>query len=141
MQHIVNIKYSNYKSFKEFSVNLTSFNILVGPNNAGKSTIIGSIKILSEGIRKARSKKPTLIKAPEGAVIWGYEIDLSQVPVATENVFHNYDEDTPAIIKFILSDKSILQIFFPKRGVCYMSYESDNVIIKSPSEFKKTCDY
>ncbi len=137
MQHIVNIKYSNYKSFKEFSVNLTRFNILVGPNNAGKSTVIGSIKILSEGIRKARSKKPTLIKSPEGANIFGYEIDLSQVPVATENVFHNYDEDTPATIKFILSDKSILQIFFPKRGVCYMNYESDNVIVKSPSDFRK----
>lgn len=137
MQHIVTIKYSNYKSFKEFSVNLTSFNILVGPNNAGKSTVIGSIKILSEGIRKARSKKPVLIQSPEGISIYGYEIDLSQVPVATENVFHNYDEDSPATIKFVLSDKSILQIFFPKRGVCYMNYESDKVIIKSPSDFKK----
>lgn len=137
MQHITTIKYSNYKSFRQFSINLTSFNILVGPNNAGKSTVIGSLKILAEGVRKAKSKKPILIKSPEGTDIYGYEIDLNQVPVATENVFHNYEEDNPAIIKFILSDKSALQIFFPSRGVCYMNYESDKVIIKTPIDFKK----
>ena len=137
MQHITNVKYLNYKSFGQFSITLNSFNILVGPNNAGKSTVIGSLKILAEGIRKAKSKRPTLIKSPEGNDIYGYEIDLNQVPVATENVFHNYEEDTPAVIKFILSDKSILQIFFPSRGVCYMNYESDKILIKTPLEFKK----
>lgn len=137
MQHITTIKYSNYKSFGQFSINLTSFNILVGPNNAGKSTVIGSLKILAEGVRKAKSKKAILIKSPENTDIYGYEIDLNQVPVATENVFHNYDEETPAIIKFILSDKSLLQIFFLSRGICYMNYESDKVIIKTPADFKK----
>lgn len=137
MQHITTIKYSNYKSFDQFSINLNSFNILVGPNNAGKSTVIGSLKILAEGIRKAKSKNPRLIKSPEGREIYGYEIDLNQVPVATENVFHNYEEDVPAVITFTLSDKSVLKIFFPSRGVCYMNYESDKVIVKTTTEFKK----
>jgi AAA15 family ATPase/GTPase len=137
MQHITTIKYLNYKSFSQFSISLTSFNILVGPNNAGKSTVIGSLKILAEGLRKARAKKPILIKSPTGTDALGYEIDLNQVPVATENVFHNYNDDNPAIIRFILSDKSIIQIFFPSHGVCYMNYESDKVIVKTPLEFKR----
>lgn len=137
MQHITSIKFFNYKSFSQFSVTLTQFNILVGPNNAGKSTVIGSLKILSEGIRKARARKPTLIKCPKGNHIYGYQIDLSQVPIATENVFHNYDDDTPAIIKFRLSDGAFLQVFFPQRGECFMNYESDKRIILSPADFKK----
>jgi AAA15 family ATPase/GTPase len=108
MQHITSIKFSNYKTFSHFSVTLNPFNILVGPNNAGKSTIIGALKILAEGLRKGRARKPVLIDSPIGNQILGYQIDLSQVPVATENIFHNYDETEPAIIRFRLSDGAFI---------------------------------
>jgi len=113
MIRITNIKYTNYKSFNHFSVSLNEFNILVGPNNAGKSTVIGSLKIIAEGIRKAKSKKPGRKTGPDGIEIYGYQIDLKQVPVATENVFYNYDDSAPAIIRFRLTDGSFLQVFFP----------------------------
>jgi AAA15 family ATPase/GTPase len=140
MLHITSVKFSNYKSFNQFSLTLNQFNILVGPNNAGKSTVIGSLKILAEGIRKARSRKPVLIESPKKTQILGYQIDLTQVPVAVENVFHNYEDDTPAIIRFKLSDGAFLQIFFPKQGECYMNYESEERIIYSPTDFKKYVD-
>jgi AAA15 family ATPase/GTPase len=137
MIRITNIKFKNYKSFSQFSVSLNDFNILVGPNNAGKSTVIGSLKILAEGIRKAKSKKPELITGPDGIEVYGYLIDLKQVPVATENVFYNYDDSAPAIIRFRLTDGSFLQVFFPAKGICYMNYESPNTIITSPKQFKE----
>lgn len=140
MQHITSIRYINYKSFKEFSLTLNQFNILVGPNNAGKSTVIGSLKILTEGLRKARARKPSLITCPKGNQIFGYQIDLEQVPIATENVFHNYQDDTPAVIRFRLSDGAHIQIFFPNLGECYMNYESDKNIVRSPTDFKKLVD-
>lgn len=137
MLHITSIKYKNYKSFKQFSVTLTDFNVLVGPNNAGKSTIIGSLKILAEGLRKAKSRTPTVIDDPNGNQILGYEIDLSLVPVATENVFYNYDDSEPAIIRYRLSDNSHLQVFFPFKNACFFNYESDSRIIRSPKEFNQ----
>lgn len=137
MLHITSIKYINYKSFRQFSVTLTDFNILVGPNNAGKSTVIGSLKILAEGLRKAKSRKPTLIHDPNGNHVLGYEIDLSQVPVATENVFHNYDDSEPAIIRFRISDGAHLQVFFTTKNTCFFNYESDKRIIRSPKEFNE----
>lgn len=140
MQHITSIKFINYKSFNSFSVSLTDFNILVGPNNAGKSTIIGALKILAEGIRKARARKPILIDGPKGIKVFGYEIDLNHVPVAIENVFHNYDDDSPAIVRFRLSDGAYLQIFFPEKGVCYLNYESELAIVRSPRDFIKLVD-
>lgn len=135
MKKITSIKFSNYKSFKTYSVVLCDFNILVGPNNAGKSTVIGAIKILAEGIRKAKSKKPIIVLDPKGNSVLGYEIDLKQVPIASENVFYNYDDSIPAIIRFRLSDNSYLQVYFPSQGVCYMNYESDTLTIRSPKEF------
>jgi len=110
---------------------------LVGPNNAGKSTVIGSLKILSEGIRKAKARKPMLIDDPNKNQILGYEIDLNQVPIATENVFHNYDDSSPAVIRFRLSDGAFLQVFFPYQKTCYFNYESHDRIIRSPKDFNE----
>ncbi|MBA5247870.1 AAA family ATPase [Marnyiella aurantia] len=135
MLHITSIRFINYKSFKQFSLTLSDFNILVGPNNAGKSTVIGSLKVLAEGIRKAKSRKPILVLDPKGNQVLGYEIDLSQVPVATENVFHNYDDAQPAQIRFRLSDGAYLQVYFTSKSTCYLNYESDKRIIRSPKEF------
>ena len=58
---ISSIRFRNYKAFRDYSISLNPFNVLVGPNNAGKSTVLGAIRILSEGIRRARAKSPELI--------------------------------------------------------------------------------
>lgn len=137
MVRITSISYKNYKAFKKFSVSLHEFNILVGPNNAGKSTVIGSLKILAEGLRKARTKKPERVAGIDGNTVLGYRIDLKHVPVTTENVFYNYNDSEPAIVRFRLSDGAYLQVYFPSKDECYLNYESESTIIKTPSEFKK----
>jgi energy-coupling factor transporter ATP-binding protein EcfA2 len=140
MIHISSIRFKNYKSFRRYTITLNKFNVLVGPNNSGKSTIIGSLKILSEGIRKAKSRTPIKIKGPEGIDTLGYEIDLKNVPVATENIFYNYDDSEPAIITFNLSNKNYLKLFFFEPGFCYMVCETSQAIIRGPSDFKRHFD-
>jgi len=60
MERITSIRFKNYKVFKSFSVSIKDFNVLVGPNNAGKSTVLGALRILGEALRKAKSKNPEL---------------------------------------------------------------------------------
>ncbi len=139
-QRITSIQFTNYKSFERFSISLERINILVGPNNAGKSTIVGSLKILAEGIRKAKSKNPRSIKDPSGISVQGYQIELEEVPVATENVFYNYNDAEAAVIRFKLSDASILQLFFPEQGVCFMNCEATSAVINSVRDFKDHFD-
>ncbi|GAA4925306.1 ATP-dependent nuclease [Mucilaginibacter defluvii] len=137
MVTITAVKFTNYKTFKKFSVSLTDFNIIVGPNNAGKSTVIGALKLLSEGIKKANAKKPNPIRDIDDKLVFGYELDLSQAPIATENVFYNYDDTTPAIIRFTLSNNAFITIFFPSVGSCLMYVESEEFAIRSPKDFKQ----
>jgi predicted ATPase len=54
------IEFSNFKAFKDYSVSLTDMNILVGPNNSGKSTIIGALRTLDAALRFARARAPML---------------------------------------------------------------------------------
>jgi hypothetical protein len=61
------------KAFREFSLSLDRFNILVGPNDAGKSTIVGAFRILAEGLRRERfccpqNHRPSAsVETPRGA--------------------------------------------------------------------------
>jgi len=136
---ITSIRFRNYKAFKDFSISLGSFNVLVGPNNAGKSTVLGALRILSEGVRRARSKNPDLIQGPKGLQTRAYPIRLEGLPVSTENVFHNYDESNPATIEFRLSNGNGLTLFFTERGQCNLVPTGD-ATARSPSEFKRHFD-
>ena len=133
---ISSIRFRNYKAFADYSVSLGPFNVLVGPNNAGKSTVLGALRILSEGIRRARSKTPVLIDDPKGHQVRAHPIMLQGLPVSTENVFHNYDESAPATVEFRLSNGASLILLFPARGQCYL-VPSGDFPARAPTDFKR----
>jgi energy-coupling factor transporter ATP-binding protein EcfA2 len=136
IQRITSVRFSRYKAFQEFSLSLDRFNILVGPNNSGKSTVLGAFRILAEALRRAKSRSPTFVQGPNGNTR-GYEISLGNIPVATENVFYNYDDGQPASVTFRLSTGSHLNLHFPKPGVCNLICETSGKPITSPSAFRQ----
>lgn len=135
---ITSVSFKRYKAFQEFTISLQEFNVLVGPNNSGKSTIIGALRILAEGIRKARARSAAPITI-EGRPQWGYQVDLADLPIAGENVFFNYDDSEPAEIRFRISNKNTLKLHFPEQRSCYLLCECVKPI-RSPSDFKREFD-
>jgi hypothetical protein len=134
----VRVEFSRFKAFKRFSLSLTHFNILVGPNNAGKSTILAAFRILAAGMRRAYSRNPEVINGPMGAgPTHGYRIDLSSISIAEENLFYNYDDSEAATIKFKLSNSGELTLYFPEQGTCYLLASYNGKTNYSPSTFKK----
>jgi predicted ATP-dependent endonuclease of OLD family len=63
---ITSVEFTSYKAFDRFSVSLQSMNVLVGPNNSGKSTIIGALRILAEAVKRARAKGAEIVPGPSG---------------------------------------------------------------------------
>jgi predicted ATPase len=84
--HFTEVSFDNFKAFSKFRLSLKEFNILVGPNNAGKSTIIAAFRILAAGIRKARAKRGEMIRGPNGPTM-AYAVDMETLSVSGENVF------------------------------------------------------
>src|SRR3954452_8732514 len=77
------VEFTRFKAFKRFSLSLRHFNILVGPNNAGKSTILAAFRILAAGMRRAYSRNPEVIRGPtDMGMTHGYRIDLSSISIA-----------------------------------------------------------
>ena len=62
---ISSIYFENFKVLEKFSISLREFNILVGPNNSGKSTILDALRILQGAYRYASRFKPQYIKLPK----------------------------------------------------------------------------
>ncbi|WP_010089924.1 ATP-dependent nuclease [Burkholderia ubonensis] len=139
-QHrITSIRFSRYKAFHNFSVSVEDFNVLVGPNNAGKSTIIGALRILSEGLRRARAKAPEPVEVT-GYVGWAYQISIANLPIAAENIFHEYDDSRPARVEFRVSNGNRLVLHFPSQGTCILIAETTKQPVRQPRHFREAFD-
>ena len=141
---ITSVEFKNYKAFGHFSISLQDINILVGPNNCGKSTIISAFRVLATGMRRARSQNPERVVVGEN-VTSGYPIPFEQLDVSIENVHTDYAE-TDTSISFRLSNGNKLHIYFPQRGGCVLSTRvseqarsfSDGIQIRVP-DFHQRC--
>ncbi|SRR5712692_2761784 len=99
--------FRNYKGLQEFALRLRHMNVLVGPNNSGKSTILSAFRILDAGIRLARSRRPDVIELKRKRR-YGYKIKTSDLPFSFENVHTNLS-DADTNIDFELGNSTHLQ--------------------------------
>jgi hypothetical protein len=117
-------------------IHIHPFNILVGPNNSGKSTILAAFRILAAAMRKASSRRPEVVQGPRGKT-WGYSVDLTTISVAEENIYFNYDDSESAFVRFTLSNKNDLLLYFPEQGSCNLIVATDSGRkIDSPASFR-----
>lgn len=124
----------NYKAFNHFRIDLREMNVLVGPNNCGKSTILGVFRLLAVALKKANRRKPEIINAPDGQV-GGYHISIDDIPVSAENV-HTDLKDVNTTVTFELSNGTQLVLAFPSDGGCLM-YPKNSPAVTSPTTFKR----
>lgn len=136
IESITSVEFKNFKALKNFSVKLQRMNILVGPNNSGKSTIISAFRALSVGIKHARSKKASIVSTSAGEK-FGYSISEEALPMSLENVHTDYAE-IDSTISFRISNGNRLILYFPISGGCYLLTEtSSGKIVNSPKQFKE----
>ncbi|MGU3305241.1 ATP-dependent nuclease [Pseudomonas sp. M5A4_2d] len=132
---ITSIRFNNFKALKQYSLSLESCNILVGPNNAGKSTVISAFRILEAALRAGYSRKPEYVFLDDKRVL-GHKVPVAGLPVSLENVHTDYNySETKIEFRFSNSNKLILN--FPEDGGCILTWECSDNHIKTPSAFKK----
>lgn len=129
------VVFRRFKAFESFTLHLQHFNIMVGPNNAGKSTILAAFRILAAGLRKANTRKAQFVAGPLGFEL-GYSVDLAALSIAEENIFYNYDDSDPASVAFFLTGDRKLLLYFPEAGSCHLIADNPGNRVTSPSQFK-----
>ncbi len=131
---ITSIRFSNFKSLRNYTVSLQEVNILVGPNNSGKSTIISALRILEVALRRAKTKNAEPVHLPNGMLGHGHHLSLNQLSISLENVATDYNSDGSRI-EFRLSNKNRLHLYFPSDGGCTLYWETEGAAVKTASKF------
>lgn len=130
---ISSVKFTNFKALRNYSVSLNETNILVGPNNAGKSTIISAFRILDVALRKARRLRAERVPLPNGSTGFGHRVPEQQISVSLENVATDYNTEDSKI-EFRLTNRNKLFLFFPNEGGCILHWEGSSV--STPGRFR-----
>lgn len=60
------IKLGNFKRFQEAEIDFTKINIIVGPNNSGKSSIIGALRLICQTLDSYDEHVTLLLNGPFG---------------------------------------------------------------------------
>lgn len=84
------IKMKNYRSFKDFTINFSAGACLVGPNNAGKSTILTALRLADTLLRLAHARRATGRFVDHGRWFYGHEVPLSDFPSLRESLRHEF---------------------------------------------------
>ncbi len=88
----------NYKGFADYSVSLRQANVLIGANNAGKSTTLEAIRLLASMLPSARRVSPSTAGSVDGTVVRGWPITAAAIEASAfsvENIRHDLrDEET-----------------------------------------------
>jgi energy-coupling factor transporter ATP-binding protein EcfA2 len=127
------IRFRRFKALEDFSLTLGEASVLVGPNNAGKSTAISSLRILGAALLTARAKRPIPLPLPTSP--YGYLIPADSIPVTLLNVHTNY-ADTDAEVGFVFSNGNYLRLIFPADGGCFLVPEVAGRPVRSTGDFR-----
>jgi predicted ATPase len=130
------VKFRNFKSLKDFTVRFKPTNVLVGPNNAGKSTILDAFRAMAAAHRFAsrRVQSPISVK---GTTVVGYEIPMSNFPISLANIHSDYQTEQETSATFALDNGNKLQLSFYDNARCIMTIAEAKQRTSTTSQFRK----
>jgi len=134
---LTSIRFQNFKALEDFSISLKEFNILTGPNNNGKSTIIDGLRLLQRAYRYVSRTTPKFINNPFGNNSWGYEIPSNSFQLNLGILQTNFNTSDPSIIKFNMGLGKVLTLIFHTDYPVYLLFDTNNRIPKTATEFRK----
>lgn len=116
---------TNYKGFERFSLKLGGRkSILVGPNNAGKSTAIGALRLGAQLLSYAKLRKPEFIVTDtiRGRSVHAYRLTSAASGFIDENVAYEF-RDVEARVEIHFANRAALYVAWPPEDSPYFYLE------------------
>jgi energy-coupling factor transporter ATP-binding protein EcfA2 len=132
---IVKIVLRGFKQFDYFTLNCKEKNILVGPNNAGKSTALDALRIVSDVVRYSKRNNPVRASQGEHGVCATFSLPASSLCVPIDAVTRNYS-DEPARIEVKIENGNTLSVSIDAERGCIAFLTTDGKIPETTTTFK-----
>lgn len=130
----------NYRCFVDYTINFKNETIIVGENNAGKSTIIEALRIISVTANKVFKNK--IYKSANESLnlpknLYGFNINVDAYKVDLRSIVYFYDDYVNAEIIAEFEDKTIFKVYLNKETVFATIYNKNGENIKNLSQAKE----
>lgn len=131
MNDLKSIRIKNYKCFKDVSFSIKNINILIGENNAGKSTAIEAIKLIAFAIEKL--KKSNYIECPEEISDMSRNrcvlLNIQTLLIDIDLVSYKYQGGVSHIFGYFSGNLRV-EVFILNKEVYAMAFANDICITK-----------
>jgi ABC-type molybdenum transport system ATPase subunit/photorepair protein PhrA len=103
----------SFKAFEHFTATMGNEALFVGPNNAGKSTLIAALRASAHMLQFAASRAPKeLFDDERHGQFWGYTVTQDSYGLVSENIRHEFHPvETRIEVRF--SNKGVLRVVWP----------------------------
>jgi energy-coupling factor transporter ATP-binding protein EcfA2 len=133
--HLTSIEFRQFRGLADYRLGVDDFNVLVGPNNSGKSTIVSALRLLASAIQHARSRRPTEIAVGDRRR-QGYWLNEQGLPTPLDNI-HTELARVDTEVGFRFGSGRVLTIHFPAEGGCCLLLDPMAPVVDSPAAFKR----
>ena len=104
------LRISNFRCYVDTTIHFNGTAILVGKNNAGKSTSIEALKIISTVVRKYKSARYMFPPEWVNERFYGISPNVENMNISDRGIFHMYGEP-PAIIEALFSNGTSIKAY------------------------------
>ena len=133
------LRIQNFRCYKDCVITFNGSSILVGRNNAGKSTMIEALKIISSVTRKFKTLRYT--RSPE----WlpdvsevGVSPNVDNMNISDRGIFYMYG-DAPAIIEAEFTNGSLIKAYVGEDlDIFAVIYDEDGYEVRSGKDANNT---
>jgi AAA domain, putative AbiEii toxin, Type IV TA system/AAA ATPase domain len=110
---VARLEVENFKAFRRFSVRFGEDSIIVGPNNAGKSTLVAALRATARMLRHGRRRRADGHYGNGDFEGPGYGLGGIQLDLVTDNLRHEFADDVATTIRVTFDNGGKLTAVWP----------------------------
>lgn len=133
--------FKNYRCFENSEIDFRNISVIVGNNNAGKSTLIEALRIVSFASQKF--KHTVYVPAPPElelpATVRGMNLNIDHLKIDLRTIVHKYKENVFAQVSAFFDNKAVIRVYLSNE-VVFSYVEVDGKIITKKYEALKVDD-
>jgi hypothetical protein len=140
VRHLTSLSVRRFRAFEEFSISFGPTAVLVGPNNAGKSTIVSALRAVAQMVRMAKRLRANERIDVGDTYMWSHTFNTNYVGLEADGL--RWESGSGSVtIRADFRNRCVLKATWPAEDDAgephFYLYKSDRRSVRDASEAKQ----